>query len=45
MAEIDDDVYYKKEKENRKWRGPRKVIEKNEKVVLVKQGGTLRKIT
>ena len=40
MAEIGDKEYYKKDK-NDEWRGLGKVIRKDEKVMVIKQGGTL----
>ena len=43
MAEIGDEVYYRKEKDE--WRGLGKVIGRDGKMVLVKQGGTLTEVT
>lgn len=42
-ARIGDKVYYKRENEKR-WRGPAKVIGIDGKTVIVKHGGTLREI-
>ena len=44
MAAIKDEVYYKRDN-NDEWRGPGKVIGRDGKVVIVKQGGSLREVT
>ena len=44
LAEIGDEVYYKKDNEDN-WRGPGRVLGRDGKVVLVKQGGSLKEVT